>query len=180
MTDLDSVSWFLKGSCGFLKNCSSDIRNLNLCDRTVGVDQTVTAFFFRHEKITFISASKAFSEVLILPIEIILKMIFDKLSYIMIATKLAHYNWNTKSFLISKLSIHVFVMISKWLFVMIAKNWFIFVFISSWSVSESSSKGEVKGNRFEAYVCVVINFSDAFNNAIIESLEFESFSDTGK
>ena len=47
-------------------------------------------------------------------------------------------------------------------------------------MGKSSSKGEVKGNRFEAYVCVIINLSDAFNNTVIESLEFESFSDTWK
>lgn len=68
------------------------------------------------------SASEVLSEILVLPIEVILKMVFNKLPDIMIASKLAHQYRNAESFLVSKLSIHVFVVIGEGVLEVVAKN----------------------------------------------------------
>lgn len=125
------------------------------------------------------SASEILSEILILPIEVVLKMVLNKLSNIMITSELAHQNRDTKSFLISEFSIHVFIMIGERILEMIAEDRFIFVFVSCWSMGESSSKSKVKGNWLEADICIIIDLSDSFYNTIIKSLEFESFSIAG-
>lgn len=41
---------------------------------------------------------------------------------------------------------------------------------------ETCIEGEVKGNGFKAYVCIVVYLTDASHYAIVELLELEPFS----
>lgn len=58
---------------------------------------------------------------------------------------------------------------------MVAEDGLSLVFVASGGVGETSSEGEVKGNRLEANIGVIVDLSDTSHYAIVKLLELESF-----